>query len=167
MPMTLAKNVDAAERIILWARIRLPDAKTNVTSSWDGSSSAAIQSEANIEGFASISGGFSESDRGRFKNTYELLNLRVLNIPMRIKYTSFNVWVRRYCLTHTLKDTICINRWKFKSCQIWEFICVLTRPIGWLHPKCIQFLCVLSVVCVCVCVTNVVGDKCGYLPDKQ
>ena len=62
MPITLAKNVEAAERINLWARMRLPDAKTNVTSSCDGLSSAAIQSAANSEDFASISGVFPESE---------------------------------------------------------------------------------------------------------
>ena len=112
MPMTLAKNVDAAERIILWARIRLPHAKTNVTSSWDGSSSAAIQSEANIEGFASISGGFSESDRGRFKNTYELLNLRALRYSHANKIHIFQCmgkeilsypYIERYDLYKLLK----------------------------------------------------------------
>ena len=36
------------------------------------------------------------SSGGRFKNAYELLNLRALKISMLLKITSFNVWVRYF-----------------------------------------------------------------------
>ena len=66
---------------------------------------------------------------GRFKNAYELLNLRALNIPMLYKNRIFQCMSKIFCvefqrvplkfhtqyLTHTLKDMNFIHRWNFKS----------------------------------------------------
>ena len=66
---------------------------------------------------------------GRFKNTYELLNLRALKISMLYKNRIFRCIGKIFCvefqryplkfhskyLTHTLKDVHFIHRWKFKS----------------------------------------------------
>ena len=60
-----------------------------------------------------------------FKNSLQLLNLRVFKFPLCIKYASFNVWIR-YCvwnfkfhtkyLTRELKkDGILTQHWIFKS----------------------------------------------------
>ena len=58
---------------------------------------------------------------GRFKNTYELLNLRALKFSPWIKSTSFNVWVRYFV-------------WNFKG-TLWNS----TRNIWPIHWK-IRFL---------------------------
>ena len=61
---------------------------------------------------------------GRFKNTYELLNLRALKIPMLYKNRNFQFMSKIFCvefqrvplkfhtkyLTHTLKDVNFIHR---------------------------------------------------------
>ena len=66
---------------------------------------------------------------GRFKNTYELLNLRPLKISKLQKNHIFHCMGKIFCvefqriplqfhtqfLTHTLKDVDFIPRWKFKS----------------------------------------------------
>ena len=66
---------------------------------------------------------------GRFKNAYELLNLRTLKIPMLYKNRIFQCMGKIFCvefqrvplkfhtkyLTHTLKDVNFIHRWNFKS----------------------------------------------------
>ena len=66
---------------------------------------------------------------GRFKNAYELLNLRALQISMLYKNHIFQCMGMIFCvefqrlplkfhiryLTHTLKDVDFIHRWKFKS----------------------------------------------------
>ena len=66
---------------------------------------------------------------GRFKNTYELLNLRALKISLVNKIHIFQCMGKIFCvefqryplkfhtkyLTHTLKDTIFIQHWNFKS----------------------------------------------------
>ena len=66
---------------------------------------------------------------GRFKNAYELLNLRALKIPMLYKNRIFQCMSKIFCvefqrvplkfhtkyLTHTLKDVNFIHRWNFKS----------------------------------------------------
>ena len=66
---------------------------------------------------------------GRFKNAYELLNLRALKISMLYKNRTFQCMGKIFCvefqrvplkfhtkyLTHTLKDVDFIQRWKFKS----------------------------------------------------
>ena len=66
---------------------------------------------------------------GRFKNTYELLNLRALKISPVNKIHIFQCMSKIFCvefqryplkfhtkyLTHTLKDTIFIQHWNFKS----------------------------------------------------
>ena len=66
---------------------------------------------------------------GRFKNTYELLNLRALKISMLYKNHIFQCMGKIFCvefqrvplkfhtkyLTHTLKDVDFIHIWKFKS----------------------------------------------------
>ena len=66
---------------------------------------------------------------GRFKKTYELLNLRVLKISPVNKIHMFQCMGNIFCvefqryplkfhtkyLTHTLKDTIFIQHWNFKS----------------------------------------------------
>ena len=69
---------------------------------------------------------------GRFKNTYELLNLRVLKISMLYKNHIFQCMGKIFCvefqreplkfhakyLTHTLNNVDFIHIWKFKSSQI-------------------------------------------------
>ena len=66
---------------------------------------------------------------GRFKNTYELLNLRALKFSYVNKIHIFQCTGKIFCvefqryplkfhtknLTHTLKDMIFIQHWKFKS----------------------------------------------------
>ena len=66
---------------------------------------------------------------GRFKKTYELLNLRALKISPVDKIHIFQCMSKIFCvefqryplkfhtkyLTHTLKDTIFIQHWNFKS----------------------------------------------------
>ena len=66
---------------------------------------------------------------GRFKNTYELLNLRALKISKLLKKYIFQYMGKIFCvefqrvplkfhtkyLTHTLKDVDFIHIWKFKS----------------------------------------------------
>ena len=66
---------------------------------------------------------------GRFKNVYELLNLRALKIPMPYKNHIFRCMGKIFCvefqrvplkfhtkyLTHTLKDNIFMKHWNFKS----------------------------------------------------
>ena len=73
--------------------------------------------------------GVSEMTWGRFKNAYELLNLRALKISMLYKNLIFQCMGQIFCvefqrvplkfhtkyLTHTLKDVDFIHRWKFKS----------------------------------------------------
>ena len=67
--------------------------------------------------------------RGRFKNAYEVLNLRALKISMLYKSTIFQCMGKIFCVefqrvplkfhtkyhTHTLIDVDFIYRWKFKS----------------------------------------------------
>ena len=69
---------------------------------------------------------------GRFKNAYELLNLRALQISMLYKNRIFQCMSKIFCvefqrvplkfhtkyLTHTLKDVNFIHRWNFKSSEI-------------------------------------------------
>ena len=69
------------------------------------------------------------SPGGRFKKTYELLNLRALKISHVNKIHIFQCMGKIFCvefqryplkfhtkyLTHTLKDTIFIQHWNFKS----------------------------------------------------
>ena len=66
---------------------------------------------------------------GRFKNAYELLNLRALGISLLYKNHIFQCMGKIFCvefqrvplkfhskyLTYTLKDVDFIHRWKFKS----------------------------------------------------
>ena len=66
---------------------------------------------------------------GRFKNTYELLNQRALKISPVNKIHIFQCMGKIFCvefqrhplkfhtkyLSHTLKDTIFIQHWNFKS----------------------------------------------------
>ena len=66
---------------------------------------------------------------GRFKNEYELLNLRALKISMLYENHIFQCMGKIFCvqfqrvplkfhtkyLTYTLKDVDVIHRWKFKS----------------------------------------------------
>ena len=66
---------------------------------------------------------------GRFKNAYELLNLRALEISMLYKNHIFQCMSMIFCVefqrvplkfntkyhTHTLKDVDFIRRWQFKS----------------------------------------------------
>ena len=73
-----------------------------------------------------------EKSRGRFKNTYELLNLRALKISKLHKNHIFQCMGKIFCvefqrvplkfhtkyLTHTLKDVDFIHIWKFKSSLI-------------------------------------------------
>ena len=74
----------------------------------------------------------TSSPGGRFKNTYELLNLRALKISKLHKNHIFQCMGKIFCvefqrvplkfhtkyLTHTLKDVDFINIWKFKSSLI-------------------------------------------------
>ena len=71
----------------------------------------------------------SDHPRGRFKNTYELLNLRYLTFAPVNRIYIFQCTGKMFCvelqrvplefhteyLTHTLKDTFFIQRWNFKS----------------------------------------------------
>ena len=73
-----------------------------------------------------------EAPGGRFKNTYELLNLRALKISKLHKNHIFQCMGKVFCvefqrvplkfhtkyLTHTLKDVDFIHIWKFKSSLI-------------------------------------------------
>ena len=65
---------------------------------------------------------------GRFKNAYELLNLKAPKISALYKIASSNVWIRFFCgilretlecytqsLTHILKYVYSNQRWKFKG----------------------------------------------------
>ena len=79
---------------------------------------------------------------GRFKNHYELLNLRALKISPLYQNHSFQCMGKIFCvefqryplkfhtkyLTHTLKDVEFIHRWKFKSAWIFELISVFETP---------------------------------------
>ena len=70
--------------------------------------------------------------RGRFKKTYELLNLRALKFSPVNKIHIFQCMGKTFCvefqryplkfhtkyLTHALKDTIFIQHWNFKSSEI-------------------------------------------------
>ena len=72
---------------------------------------------------------FIDASGGRFKNAYELLNLRALKIPMLYTNRTFQCMSKIFCvefqrvplkfhtkyLTHTLKDVDFIHRWNFKS----------------------------------------------------
>ena len=72
---------------------------------------------------------FHKCPGGRFKNAYELLNLRTLKISMLYKSHIFQCMGKIFCvefqrvplkfhtkyLTHTLKDVDFIHIWKFKS----------------------------------------------------
>ena len=72
---------------------------------------------------------FQQITGGRFKNTYELLNLRALKISKLHKNHIFQCMGKIFCvefqrvplkfhtkyLTHTLKDVDFIHIWKFKS----------------------------------------------------
>ena len=69
---------------------------------------------------------------GRFKNAYELLNLRALKISMLFENRIFQYMGKIFCvefqgvplkfpikyLTHTLKDVDFVRRWTFKSSLI-------------------------------------------------
>ena len=75
---------------------------------------------------------YSPATGGRFKNTYELLNLRALKISKLHKNHIFQCMGKIFCvefqrvplkfhtkyLTHTLKDVDFIHIWKFKSSLI-------------------------------------------------
>ena len=66
---------------------------------------------------------------GRFKNAYELLNLRALEISVLYKIHIFQCMGKIFCVefqrvplkfhtkyrTHILKDVNFIHKWKFKS----------------------------------------------------
>ena len=65
---------------------------------------------------------------GRFKNVYELLNLRALKISMLYTNDIFQCMGKIFCVefqrvplkfhtkyTHTLKDVDFIDMWKFRS----------------------------------------------------
>ena len=70
-----------------------------------------------------------DTSGGRFKNTYELLNLRALKFSPVNKIDIFQCMGKIFCVefqrvplkfhtkyfTHTLKDTIFIHMWNFKS----------------------------------------------------
>ena len=61
-----------------------------------------------------ITDGSSQASKNGVKNAYKLLNL--LNFHLRMKYTSFNVWVRYIVyLWNSMKDAIFIKHWNFKS----------------------------------------------------
>ena len=71
---------------------------------------------------------------GRFKNVYELLNLRALKISMLHKNHIFPFMGKKFhtkYLTHTLKDVNFIHRWRFKSSQVF----LLKRPPGLPSPS--------------------------------
>ena len=76
-----------------------------------------------------ITSNCGENPGGRFKNSYELLNLRALKISMLYKNHVFQCMSMIFCAefqrvplkfhtkyhTHTLKDVDFIRRWRFKS----------------------------------------------------
>ena len=85
----------------------------------------------NVIRLADVSASFGGSG-GRFKNLYELLTLRALQISMFHKNFIFQCMGKIFCvefqryplkfhtkyLTHTLEDMYFIHRWKFKSSWI-------------------------------------------------
>ena len=80
--------------------------------------------------------------RGSFQNAYELGNLGALKSSLLNKLHIFQWMGKIFCvelqrvplkfhtkyLTHTLKDTIFILCWKFKSSQIHKLVCVFETP---------------------------------------
>ena len=93
----------------------------------DWSSEVQIDYITNIP--KTIKSFYVEYQGGRFKNTYELLNLRALKISKLHKNHIFQCMGKIFCvefqrvplkfhtkyLTHTLKDVDFIHIWKFKS----------------------------------------------------
>ena len=75
---------------------------------------------------------YTNTSGGRFKNTYELLNLRALKFSPVNKIFIFQCMGKIFCVefqryplkfhtkyhTHTLKDMIFIQHWNFKSSYI-------------------------------------------------
>ena len=75
-------------------------------------------------------------DRGAFQNTYELVNLGALKFSLINKLHIFQCMIKIFCmefqrepskfhtkyLTHTLKETIFIQYWKFRSSYIYEVV---------------------------------------------
>ena len=80
--------------------------------------------------------------RGRLKNAYELLYLRVPEISMFDKNCIFEWMGKVFCvefqrvplkfhtkyLTHTFRDVYLVFRWKFKSSLVQELIGVFETP---------------------------------------
>ena len=78
------------------------------------------------------------------QNVYELVNLGALKSSLLNKLHIFQCMSKIFCveyqrvplkfhtkyLTNTLKDTIFIQGWNFKSSQIYELICVFEMPSG-------------------------------------
>ena len=85
--------------------------------------------EAVEEEPVSADGRLTHCALGRFKNTYELLNLRAFKFSLVNKIHIFQCMGKIFCvefqryplkfhtkyLTHTLKDMIFIQHWNFKS----------------------------------------------------
>ena len=80
---------------------------------------------------------------GRFKNTYELLNLRALKYSSVNKIHIFQCMGEIFCVefqryplkfhtkyqTHTLKDIIFIQYWNFKALRFMSSYAFLKRPL--------------------------------------
>ena len=84
-----------------------------------------------------------EESRGRFENTYELLDRRALKFSHVNKIHIFQCMGKIFCvefqryplkfhtkyLNHTLKYMVFIQHWNFESSQNEELISVLKRPL--------------------------------------
>ena len=80
--------------------------------------------------------------RGRFKNAYELVNLGARIFSLTNKLHTVQCMGKIFCvefqreplkfhtkyLTHTLKERIFIQYWKFRSFQIYKFVNVFETP---------------------------------------
>ena len=95
----------------------------------------------------------------RFKNAYELLNLRALKFSTLYRIVIFQCMGKIFCVefqrcplkfhtkyhTHTLKDAHFIHRWKFKSSQAF-LKCPSPPPPPWLHWE--ATTCILNTISV-------------------
>ena len=83
------------------------------------------------------------SPEGRFKNVHKLVNLGDIKSSLLNKLHIFQCMGKIFFvefqrvplkfhtkyLTHTLKDTIFIQWWKFNSSQIYKHVCVFEMPL--------------------------------------
>ena len=96
---------------------------------WPSGSSPQLKSHNGPTVPLHLQGPGAERSGDRFKNTYELLNLRAIKISMLYKNHIFQCMGKMFCvefqrvplkfhtkyLAHTLKNVDFIHRWKFTS----------------------------------------------------